>query len=409
MDSGSKKNILMIITNFGFGGAEKSFSKLANLLSESHDVTICVFNKQSYTNFSYSHNANVISLDVAAGKGLMGKILNFWKRVNKLNLIKRKYNVDISISFLEGADYINILSKGRCKKIICIRGALLEDLESKKIKGFIRKWLLIRWLYPRADCIVTVNKGISDRFTQFLKINEKPLITEIDNFYDFERLEKEATQEIECELGRIFVNPVIITCGRLSKEKGLDYLIQSFSMIKKKIDNVKLVLVGSGAYKQYLIEICGKYNLPYSELENLNPNDDVFFLGYQRFPLKFVKRSSVFVLPSLNEGFPNALMESMVTGTLVVAADCPYGPRYILKGDEKESYLSFSKKELTDYGLLMPMINKENMVEFWASAITDVIINHRNYDLICENAKKRVKSFTKIHASQDWLNLIEKL
>ena len=58
-----RRRILMLIPELGFGGAEKSFLRLARLLSEYHDVSLAVF-KRHYASGNYSKEEEDISLSL---------------------------------------------------------------------------------------------------------------------------------------------------------------------------------------------------------------------------------------------------------------------------------------------------------------------------------------------------------
>jgi glycosyltransferase involved in cell wall biosynthesis len=56
----------------------------------------------------------------------------------------------------------------------------------------------------------------------------------------------------------------------------------------------------------------------------------VTFAGFRSEPWRLLAESSVFVLSSAHEGFPNVLIEAAASGCAIVSSDCSYGPREIL-------------------------------------------------------------------------------
>jgi hypothetical protein len=73
------------------------------------------------------------------------------KRIIKVKKIKKKYNLDVCISFLDTPNLVNVLSGGKCKKIVSIRNYLSLEKPS-----FIRKQL-IRFSSIRADKTVCIS------------------------------------------------------------------------------------------------------------------------------------------------------------------------------------------------------------------------------------------------------------
>ena len=97
-----KKKILLIIPEMMMGGAQRSLSKLSIEFSNDYTVWLVIFNRNE--NIAYSYGGELISLDVESGEGLFNKIKFFIHRVNRLRKLKKDLSIDVSISFLEGAD-----------------------------------------------------------------------------------------------------------------------------------------------------------------------------------------------------------------------------------------------------------------------------------------------------------------
>lgn len=113
---------------------------------------------------------------------------------------------------------------------------------------------------------------------------------------------------------------VIVSVGRLSKQKNIYLLLDAFRLVLGCVANVKLLIVGDGELR--------------SELESytsgLGIEKQVEFVGYVENPMPYMARADLFVLASDWEGFANVIVEALGAGTAVVSTNCPSGPSEIL-------------------------------------------------------------------------------
>ncbi|MCX6796383.1 MAG: glycosyltransferase family 4 protein [Candidatus Falkowbacteria bacterium] len=98
----------------------------------------------------------------------------------------------------------------------------------------------------------------------------------------------------------------VICVARLSWEKGLDFLIKAWSEVARAFPNAKLVLVGEGKEKGEI----GKM------ITGLNLSGSVKLLGNlsHKQTLTEIKKSEIFVCPSLAEGLGNVFIEAQACG-----------------------------------------------------------------------------------------------
>lgn len=102
----------------------------------------------------------------------------------------------------------------------------------------------------------------------------------------------------------------IVTVGRLTKEKGHRCLVEAFA--KMQHVDWKLSIVGDGTEKASLVEL----------VQKLGVSDRVIFHGHKLNFAKELSEAKIFVLPSLSEGFPNAVIEAMSVPLPCIATRC---------------------------------------------------------------------------------------
>jgi glycosyltransferase involved in cell wall biosynthesis len=110
----------------------------------------------------------------------------------------------------------------------------------------------------------------------------------------------------------------IVSVGRLSVEKGHRFLVEAFARLGET--DWRLALVGDGWRREELEQ----------QVRDLGIADRVDFLGYQSEVDRHMQESEIFVLPSLIEGMPNALIEAMANGLACVSFDCQTGPAELI-------------------------------------------------------------------------------
>jgi glycosyltransferase involved in cell wall biosynthesis len=408
-----KLNILLLIPELGFGGAQKSISNLSIEFAKNHNVYLCVFNNDLGIAFPFA--GEILELDVKGGKNFLQKGLFFWKRITQLKKFKKKHKIDLTLSFLEGADYINILSRIKNEKIIIsIRGSKSGDKEIKGFLGWIRRRILMNNLYRKADRIVAVSEGIRKDLIENYKIKKDKIIT-IYNFYAINELVERSRERLDNKHLPIFEHKnILINFGRLHVQKNFLALIEIFSLLKKDGVDSKLVIIGDGLQKDALFEYAHNKGLNISSWEDkeIRYDADVFFLGYDANPLKFIPHSTIFTFTSSWEGFPNSLAEAMTVGIPVMAADCPTGPREILAPSTIMNNNPIKKSEFAEYGILMPMLiepEKDERIKEWAKVIKDLLANESLRDSLKQKAQERAQYFDKVNLIAQWLELIETL
>jgi glycosyltransferase involved in cell wall biosynthesis len=103
----------------------------------------------------------------------------------------------------------------------------------------------------------------------------------------------------------------LVTVGGLAPRKGQEYAIQAIRLVHAAGVDARLTLVGSGEDEAKLRQITTE----------LGVNDLVTFAGERPDPRPYLALADVFLLPSRQEGFSNAILEAMATALPVIATD----------------------------------------------------------------------------------------
>jgi glycosyltransferase involved in cell wall biosynthesis len=371
-DTNSRLKVLLLIPNLGKGGAQKVFHQQRHFLNKNYDVTSCVFNFDGA--FENEKNSSIVSLEVRAGTGMFSKALNFYRRVKRLQKIKQSLGTHLSISHLEGADYVNVLSRRRDRTILWVHGSKKYDRQIEGLLGWLRLKVMLPYLYRRSDRIVSVSDGIRLELLELVPGIEKKT-TVVRNGVDIERV-RTLAHDPPASWRKLFrENFVIATHSRLARQKNLDSLLRVVDMLKV-MDKVKWVIAGDGEERQRLLSLCREMKISFHQPWDAQPSSNehtVYFIGHQDNPFPFLAASKLYILTSLWEGFPLSLCEAIACGLPVISADCPTGPREIL-GPEIKTQVSMPVE--ASFGVLMPPLLPEtnpDSARIWADEIMKLI------------------------------------
>jgi glycosyltransferase involved in cell wall biosynthesis len=221
-------------------------------------------------------------------------------------------------------------------------------------------------------------------------------------------------ERVEDDLLSLFQQPkVIITHCRLSRQKNLHALLKIFKELTKVSDSkLKLVIVGDGELREELLAFCRSEGLRYWAVWDqavLDNKAEVYFIGQQTNPFKFLRVSSLYIMTSGWEGFPLALCEAMACGLPVVTTDCFTGPREIIAPDVNLEQ-PVQEPYQTQYGVLMPLVNVNDSVAVgkWTNTIAQ-LVNKPDFRSSNEGGLYRIKEFEISRTIHETVQLIRDL
>ena len=127
---------------------------------------------------------------------------------------------------------------------------------------------------------------------------------------------------IKAELGLPVESLVIGIVGRLYHVKGADLLIRAAELIREKLPQSRVVLIGEGPEEQRLKSLAAERSVA----------DIVIFAGYRRDARRLMQALDLLVMPSRHEAQSFSLMEAMACGKPVVGSNVGGIPAVLVDG-----------------------------------------------------------------------------
>jgi glycosyltransferase involved in cell wall biosynthesis len=158
-------------------------------------------------------------------------------------------------------------------------------------------------LSPLTNKAISVSEPVREFMISKRKIDPKNLETVIIGLplAKFQAPKPEEIEAVREELGILPDEKVIALVGRLDTQKGQIYLLQAASSILKEFPKTRFLIVGDGPDMLMLQS--------YSEQKGIR--QQVIFTGFRQDVSILLSLSDIIAMPSLWEGFPLTLLETM--------------------------------------------------------------------------------------------------
>ena len=344
-------NILFILPQIEKGGGQtiQALNLAENLIKRNNNIYILTFRAKGTGRElpNYTKKLQIFSYDIR---------LNYYNflvapfLVNKVKDLVEKWKIDIIQSFDPHISNLIAIFLGRSLKIpvFCrIGGKYLDFYEDKLLKGnIIEKFLyyikvpsiilniLEYFTIKRTKALISncsyILKSLKQSFLmKHLNFNWKVIPNGVD-------LEKFALkkQQITKELSDLGNKSVLLYIGRIEDYKGIDTLIQALDLVRRRVSDVRLLLVGSYEYnKVYYENLC-------KLIKKLRLTQYIRFEGeksHSEIP-HYLQIAKILILPSylssrpIYEGCPNVILEAMACHRLVIASNIGGIPEIIKMG-----------------------------------------------------------------------------
>lgn len=167
--------------------------------------------------------------------------------------------------------------------------------------------------------------------------------------FDIIKAKAEDYSDITLEDEKLLKNDFFIAVSRLVGVKNRVGLVEIYGELKKKGIKKKLYILGEGEDRPNIER----------KIKELNLEEDVLLLGQKKNPFPYMKAAKMFLHTSRGEGLPTVFIESMLCDTIVVAYDCPTGPREILEDGKAGGLVPLGNQKTFEEVILNILSDKE--------------------------------------------------
>lgn len=335
------KNILLIIPYGSVGGIERLAMTIYNgYRKKGYSVKVIKIIGLPNDIINFGDDEFILSRKDFSEYSPYKRVLFYIKIPFLIRNYIQKFKIDYSIAFGDMANSFSAVTYTNEFKLASLHA--VKSVEFKNLQGIAKffKWS-IENTYKNFKKVVAISHAIKNDLVKNCHYPFKNIET-IYNPHDFVLVKKNSEEALTEEEEIIFSGKVILFLGRLSLQKSPWILIKSFSLIKDKNPDARLVLVGDGdkEVERYLEEL----------ITNLGLKENIFFLGRKSNPYKYLAKCNCLALSSLYEGTPNVIVEAMILNIPVITTNCTDGISEMMIDIKYENENNFI---ITDAGLIV--------------------------------------------------------
>lgn len=330
------KKILIVNNNLDIGGIQKSLVNLLKEVHEDYDITLLLFSKSGALLNNIPNNVRIITpnkcyrmLGLTKSelrrypfffclKYFLMRYTSIFSRRSAMKLLglfqKKIEGYDVAISYshlLHHKCFGNgcgdfVLDKVVCKNKICmihcdyLHSGYMTEMNNRE--------------YSEFDKIACCSDSVRERFICGANISKNKVYT-LRNFYDFDIVK--LANDKPYVYGDNCIN--LLSVARLSSEKGIDKAIDALYATGRS--DINYYIVGDGPQKKLLQEKIKEYHM----------EKQIFLLGEQQNPYRYMINADYLLVPSLHEAAPMVFDEAAVLGLKVISTNTTSAKEMIVR------------------------------------------------------------------------------
>lgn len=280
-----------------YGGAEKLLVNFSNVLAEKHEIHIIYLKGEPKLKLSFNPAIKIYHVPFG------------WSCAKNISVLIKKIKPDVVHTHLGHADLIGMYS---CRSLPVKLYCTMHNVYFKWnwIDNFFFFLYYITFKTYGKNCKVScISSAVAKHTQKRLGVSKENIRINYNSIPDF--LFKETKEQSRIDLS---LNPgdfCLLTIGRFRVQKSTETLLQAIPLIKDKIKELRVLIIGEGEQEHYLKELSVKLNI----------SSIVEFRGGTKTPEKYYSAADLFILPSVFEGLPTVVLEAFRSSLPVIASN----------------------------------------------------------------------------------------
>jgi glycosyltransferase involved in cell wall biosynthesis len=297
-------NICVLVSQLGYGGAERQTTLLLEQLAREHGVRplVCCMSPVVEPFGSRIQAAGCELIHWTRGKSYELRRVLFLRRLLKERGIQ-----------LVHAVHYDAIAYGWMAKLGLREIAFVPSVRSTMHAPVLRKRVFYRFVLPRCSVVIANSHSGKQWLEQFYGVPSERIHV-VPNGLDPRLLSAAPDRAaVRVRLGVPLQAPLLAFVGKNVRHKGIPLLFRIFRRLLEARSDAHLIMMGEGLTEDWVQSSFGGH----SSVHGLGPRNDVYDL---------LGAADCLALTSTSEGFPNAVLEAMVLGVPPVTTsvgECP--------------------------------------------------------------------------------------
>lgn len=293
-----RKKIAFYIGSLHKGGAERVFVNLADYFQAEGYRVVMVTQYRKEDEYDLPDGIERVLSDIEEEEVSASRVINFFRRLNKLHAIWKKEKPDLVLSCIGKNNFMAVVTTmgTKTKAVVSVVGEAKEEYPSREMR------MLADILFPLAAGVILQTERSRGFFCR--KVGKKAVILPNSLNPAFIRPRYEGAREKR-----------IVSVGRMDANKNHEMQLRAFAALKDKYPDYILEIYGDGELRSHIEETAAELGIA----------KRVSLPGVVQDVAARICRASLFLLTSYSEGVSNALIEALALGLPVIATDVPSG------------------------------------------------------------------------------------